>query len=159
MPSPESVIAVPSAGSIILVRHGQPQEVIPKSFLGHSDPVLNALGTSQAQRAAAEYRRLAVCAERLPAPSCLWSSDLRRAAQTAEPIAREFAIPVQLSADLREINFGDWDGRSFVEVDEAEDGAASGWFRDPMNTYPSNGEHLDQVYTRVARFASSILPI
>ena len=50
----------------------------------------------------------------------IWSSDLRRARATAERIGQRWAVVPALDARLREMNFGEWDGR-FWNVLERED--------------------------------------
>lgn len=156
MPSPDEALTVPCAGTVILLRHGQPSDVLPKSFLGHSNPALNALGKQQAQRAAETIGSM-VDSGLLTSPATLWSSDLARAQETALPLRHRFSLDLQTSNLIREIDFGDWDGKTFSEVDAATGGAASAWFQDPSGSRPVHGEHLDEVFERVAGFAQNHL--
>ena len=78
------------------------------SLCGHSDPGLNAVGVAQAD---ALVHLLAEWNVRR-----LYASDLRRALQTAEPLARLWDIPVAVRRSLREMSFGDWEGRRWSDL-------------------------------------------
>lgn len=134
---------------LLLVRHGQPQGVRPKSFLGHRDPDLNADGCGQAE-ALATWIPQRIAAGRCPAITAAWCSDLRRAQSTAAPIVAALGCPVTVDVGLREIDFGDWEGLTFAEVDAQHQAAASEWFADPEATRPAGGESLAEVFARVA---------
>ncbi|WP_158263786.1 histidine phosphatase family protein [Deinococcus arcticus] len=99
---------------ITLVRHGQTAHNAAGRFQGWADIALNGHGQAQA---AALARRLAGHPVR---PTHVLSSDLGRAAQTAAPLAHALGLPVQPSADLREIHIGAWEGLTFAEI-EAQD--------------------------------------
>ena len=88
------------AGRVIyVVRHGQCEGA--GTLLGHSDVDLTPEGIAQAEALAGRLRGV----ERVV------SSDLRRAAKTAERIALRAGVAVELDARLREISYGAWDGR------------------------------------------------
>lgn len=141
--------------TVILVRHGQPVGVRPKSFLGHADPPLGSDGIAQAHRAAA-WIIGAVGHNRFSHPVACISSDLQRARETAEPIATTCSLAVQCDQRLREIDFGRWDGKTFVEVDKAESGAATEWFTKPAEEAPHGGESLAEVHHRVGELLHEI---
>ena len=94
------------AGRVVyLVRHGHCEGA--GTLLGHQDVPLTAEGRAQAEVLA---RELAGCgAERVV------SSDLRRAAETAQVIAAAMALPVDLDPRLREISYGAWNGHPWQE--------------------------------------------
>src|SRR5881227_399124 len=79
---------------ILLVRHGQSQGNAERRFGGHSPTPLSELGFRQAEAAA---RALAV--ENVNA---IYSSDLLRAAQTAEATARATGLEINRTSALRE---------------------------------------------------------
>jgi len=93
---------------VILVRHGQTDWNHLKRYQGHSDISLNQAGLSQAQRVA----------ERLAGQSvqAVYSSDLLRAVQTAEAIAEKQGLTVIPLTEFREINFGSWEGLTYVQI-------------------------------------------
>jgi broad specificity phosphatase PhoE len=75
---------------------------------GHSDPALNLQGRTQASALASQLREWNV--------RRLYSSDLRRAVQTAEPLAQTWGLPIVARSALREISFGEWEGRRWAEI-------------------------------------------
>ena len=90
---------------ILLVRHGQSQGNAERRFGGHSPTPLSELGFKQAEATA---RALAV--EKVTA---VYSSDLLRAVQTAEPLARATGLEVNRTNALRERSVGRMEGLTF----------------------------------------------
>ncbi|MDQ6695078.1 MAG: histidine phosphatase family protein, partial [Chloroflexota bacterium] len=96
---------------IYLVRHGQTVWNVEHRFQGHLDVPLSDVGRKQAEALA-----LRIGAE--PANfSSLYSSDLLRAVETAQPISRALSLKIKLLPDLREINGGRWQGSSLDEIE------------------------------------------
>jgi broad specificity phosphatase PhoE len=133
---------------IHLIRHGETDWNRDGLIQGQSDPPLSAAGREQAQ----------ALAERLGAEPIgeLWSSDLRRALETAGPLAARLRLDVRVSSALRERSFGVNEGRLAEEV-AAELGTVAGtaWHR-PDDRHPE-GESLREVYERVAAFLDVLL--
>jgi probable phosphoglycerate mutase len=94
---------------ILLVRHGQTDLNAAGVLQGHSPTPLNELGRMQARQVA---RRLALGS---PAIDELVSSDLPRAAQTAELIAEQLRRPIRFDGRWRELSFGELEGRAVGE--------------------------------------------
>lgn len=125
---------------IHLVRHGQSTWNALRRIQGQTPHVpLTALGEQQARDAAC---RLATCGAR-----AVYSSDLRRAVQTALPIARKLTATVTYDPDLRERSLGDFEGLHSAEAWMAA-GAAWG---DPL-WRPPRGESIHDVCERVRAF-------
>src|SRR5918912_1957565 len=93
---------------ILLVRHGQSQGNAERRFGGHSPTPLSELGFRQAEATA---RALAV--ENVTA---IYSSDLLRAVQTAEPLARAAGLRVEETDAFRERSVGLMEGLTFEEA-------------------------------------------
>jgi glucosyl-3-phosphoglycerate phosphatase len=93
---------------VLVWRHGRTRWNVEHRFQGQSDPPLDEVGRAQAVAAA---RLLAAYA-----PAAVVSSDLRRAVQTADPLADLLGLPVQLDARLRERSLGNWEGLTRDEV-------------------------------------------
>lgn len=93
----------------IVVRHGETQWNIESRIQGHRDSPLTATGLAQAE----------AIAQRLAQESfdALVSSDLGRALQTAQAIARLCGREVVADSRLRERNFGEGEGMTYGEVD------------------------------------------
>ena len=110
--------------SIILVRHGE-TALNASRVVQPPDTPLSERGLVQAEAAA---RRIAAMA-----PSALLASDMPRALQTAEAVARACALPLVTTPLLHERNFGDLRGRSYdslggfdpLKVPEAPPGGES----------------------------------
>ena len=79
-------------------------------YLGHTDLPLTAVGEEQA-KLCAEYLK----DEKIDA---VYSSDLKRAYQTALAHAKLRGLRVQTSTQLREVYAGAWDGKSIPEITE-----------------------------------------
>src|SRR5438270_8873507 len=101
---------MPESTRILLVRHGQSQGNAERRFGGHSPTPLSELGFRQAEATA---RALAV--ENVAA---IYSSDLLRAAQTAEATARATGLEVNRTSALRERSVGRMEGLTFEEAAE-----------------------------------------
>lgn len=93
---------------IYAFRHGQTDWNLIKKFQGHTDIPLNAEGLRQAAA-------LAPLFEGVPIEAVV-SSDLSRAAKTAEILAAHHKLPVQLDRRLREAHFGSVEGLTRDEV-------------------------------------------
>jgi len=88
--------------TLLLVRHGETDWNAEGKLQGHTDRPLNDYGRRQA-RALAE--RLA--GEEIEA---VYASDLSRARETAEILGAQLGLPVAVDPDLREKNWGNWEG-------------------------------------------------
>ncbi len=87
-----------------------------------------------------------------PSPSLLkavYSSDLSRAVKSAEIIAEPYGIKPIIAAELRERNFGDWEGMSFDEIREKYPEAFNAWAENPLKFSPMQGEGTIEVRDRV----------
>lgn len=97
-----------TAAQLVVLRHGRTAWNATGRFQGQADIGLDERGLAQADRAAAVLAELA--------PSAIYSSDLSRARQTAEPLARACGLPVVTDPRLREIHVGTWEGLTIDEM-------------------------------------------
>jgi broad specificity phosphatase PhoE len=88
--------------TLLLVRHGETDWNAAGRLQGHTDRPLNALGRRQAKELA---ERLA--GERVDA---IYASDLARARETAEIVGERLGLTVVIDPDLREKDWGSWEG-------------------------------------------------
>ena len=95
--------------NLLLLRHGQTDSNAGGIVQGHLPVPLNDLGRRQAALLAA---RLKLATPRI---GRVISSDLPRAAQTAEPIARGLGLPIEFDSAWRERLLGEFQGRSVGE--------------------------------------------
>lgn len=91
---------------LLLIRHAITD--MAGTLCGQSDPSLNAIGRGQANSLAQLLRTCTV--------HRFYTSDLRRAVETALPIAQIWGIPAITRTELREICFGDWEGKRWSQV-------------------------------------------
>jgi broad specificity phosphatase PhoE len=104
--------------TILLVRHGETDWNAERRVQGHTDRPLNEAGIAQA-RALAEQ----LAAEAIDA---IYSSDLARAQETAEVVGAVRGLPVETLPELRERDFGTWEGLTDEEIFERFPEARSG---------------------------------
>ena len=93
---------------VLLIRHGQSRGNAEGRFGGHTDTPLSARGRRQAEATAK-----ALAGEKF---SAIYSSDLRRAVQTAEPLARATRAKLITSDAFRERSVGVMEGLTFEEA-------------------------------------------
>jgi len=124
------------------LRHGPTHE---KAFVGWRD-VAADLSDSAAIARLDGY---------LPKGAVLVSSDLQRAVQTADTLAAgRNRLPD--APQLREFNFGDWDGMGFAAVAARDPGLSREFWETPGDIAPPNGESWHQVAARVAPFVDGL---
>jgi len=124
---------------LVLLRHAQDQ--CYGRFCGHLDPDLSVEGRNTI---AGLIQNIAS----MP-PSSVWSSDLLRAQQTAAPIAKHFDLPLRTSVALREMNFGQWEGLSWKEVEARFPEDARTWRESFPHHRPPSGETFQELQRRV----------
>ncbi|MFB0516349.1 MAG: histidine phosphatase family protein, partial [Candidatus Neomarinimicrobiota bacterium] len=127
--------------SLLLIRHGETDWNIEGRYQGQADPPLNAKGVAQAHVIAEELSGARV--------AVLYSSPLRRARQTAEILARSFALPLYIEPRLMEIHQGDWQTRLRSEITALYPDLFHRWETEPWQVNPPGGEPLTQVQERV----------
>jgi broad specificity phosphatase PhoE len=98
--------------TLLLVRHGETDWNADGRLQGQTDRPLSDFGRRQARQLADE-----LADEELEA---IYSSNLSRARETAEIVGERLGLPVELDADLREKDWGTWEGLTAVERDRVE---------------------------------------
>lgn len=138
------------ASTLYVVTHAEATHHVEHRVGGWYDSELTVRGREQAQRIAA------ILETRLPSATTVYSSDLKRALQTAIPIAKAFTTEPVLSAELREAGCGVAEGRP------------SSWLETRILMPPRDGNRLDhricegaesrrEVATRIYRFMDGVL--
>lgn len=115
-----------------LVRHGETDWNRERRLQGHLDVPLNATGLEQAQDVAARLL------ERFgggPPPE-IFTSDLKRAAQTALAIGRALQVRPQVARKLRERAFGLMEGKTFAELAETHPDEVRAYRRGAKDAIP-----------------------
>ncbi len=119
----------------MLWRHGQTTYNAERRFQGQADVPLNDAGREQATRAAPYLAAMK--------PDAIFSSDLSRATETADILARLTRLPVQLDKDLRERGGGSWEGKTADEIRAQFPEAFANWA-------PADGETAAAVADRAS---------
>jgi probable phosphoglycerate mutase len=129
------------ATRLLAIRHGETAWNAAGRIQGHVDIPLNDVGREQARRLAA-----ALADEPIDA---IYTSDLSRAHQTAEPLAARRGLVARPEPRLRERSFGRFEGLTFAEIQAGWPEEHRRW-RDRDPTYgPEGGEVLADFYARI----------
>lgn len=127
----------------LLARHGATQYSLEKKFSGSGgvDVPLAPLGQTQADALAFELS-VRGGIDRIVA------SPLLRAQQTAEIVGKALQLPFDVEEDLRECDFGLWDGHTFADVQKRWPDEVGDWLVS-SDVPPPGGESLDQCASRI----------
>lgn len=127
---------------LILVRHGQSEANLTRTYAGHSHIPLTELGKKQADRAG-KYISENYKVDKIYASDCL------RAFTTACGIANHLGM-MEICTDyrLREVEAGKWEGRSFIELEKAYPEEYEKWRSDILNFWNEDGETVRQMHER-----------
>ena len=138
---------------IWLVRHGETPWNAERRVQGWEDIDLNETGVEQARALGRHIKKLTQAGQRLDA---VYTSDLKRAHSTAQTVAREVGLPVNIHKGVRERHFGVLQGLVYDEMDAHAPEAAAIWrARDPNAELPG-GESLGFFYARVVEAINEI---
>lgn len=127
--------------TIYLIRHGQTNWNKERRFQGIKDINLNETGRKQATQL--EEALTHIDFDRVV------SSDLSRARETAEILARGRNLEVETDVLLREIHFGDWEGLNFATIEARFPVEARMWLDDPGSLTVPGGESFEAMAQRV----------
>ncbi|MBX5465090.1 MAG: histidine phosphatase family protein [Clostridia bacterium] len=125
---------------LLLVRHGETLFNQSGRYQGHTDIPLSEEGRRQAEALAGRLAPLTLAA--------VWSSDLSRARETAERLARPHGLEVRVDPDLREMSFGAWEGLTRAEIEERYGEDWRLYVEDATRHPPTGGETLAQLEQR-----------
>jgi len=143
-------VHLPTAGRLLLCRHGQTEFNAGARFQGQTNTPLSERGRAQARllasRLAGEHIDVA------------YASDLDRAKETALIALGERPVPLHLDQRLREVAFGRWEGLTFVEIRDRFPEDVAGRERDRVHFAMPGGESLAQLAVRAKDFLVDVLP-
>ena len=143
MIQPDLPIRKGRPAELILVRHGHVHGIAPPSFRGRGDLPLTELGLRQA----AATRDFLATPEQ---PQTIYASPLWRCTLTAKIIAEPHSVPVTPVSAFIDMDYGEWQGRTFEHVRAAAPEAFALWLRQPHLAIIPGGEALADVAARVA---------
>lgn len=133
----------PDTCYLYLVRHGATANNLlkPPRLQGRADVELSAEGAAQAEQASRFLAGMPIDA--------VYSSPLLRARQTSEAIARPHGLDVQTVDALIECDVGEWEGRTWPDIEREDPGAYRQFMTNPSRFGYLGGENLVQVRDRV----------
>ena len=130
---------------ILAIRHGETAWNVDTRIQGHLDIPLNAQGLRQAAH-------LAQALAEGDAVDAVYASDLSRAHATASAIAQALHQSVTAHPGLRERHFGEFQGRTFAEIEVELPEHAWHWRkRTPDWVPPGGGESLEMLRERILK--------
>jgi 2,3-bisphosphoglycerate-dependent phosphoglycerate mutase len=134
----------PGTLEIILVRHGETEWNHLRRIQGQIDVPLNPVGLRQADAIAQRLARRSLRA--------LYTSDLRRASQTAAPIAAACGLVAQPDERLRERNFGEFQGSFYDELQRTSPQRHQRILSRDLEFDLEGGETIPMLHRRVCEF-------
>jgi len=134
------------ARRLILIRHGQVEEQFAGRFVGSTDAALSPSGLRQARDLASWLAS--------KNPGACFCSPLQRCTETARAAVAGLPLQPELDTDLREVDFGAWEGLSFADIAGKDAAAVDRWARlEPDFRFPG-GEGIDDFTTRIGAAAA-----
>jgi broad specificity phosphatase PhoE len=124
---------------LLFIRHAETD--MAGTFCGHSDPELNARGRAQVDELINTLRTEEI--------GVVYTSDLRRAHTTAMAIADAFAVDCHVRSGLREIDFGQWEGATWKEIERRYNAYARRWIAEYPRLPAPHGESFHEFQRRV----------
>ena len=125
---------------IILIRHGQTIANLKSRYQGHTDNELTELGLKQAKELAKILKKRYLI-------NAVFTSPLIRAFDTANAVAKSFKLEPFVLDELKEIDFGKWDGLTYDEI--ALKYPISKWLENPLGVEIDGGENWMSFINRI----------
>ena len=135
--------------TLILIRHGETPYNRDRRYQGHRDTPLTKKGKRQTKEIALRLRNKPLDA--------IYSSDLKRTKYTAKAINRYHSLKVKTLPELREIDFGDWEGKTHDEIQREWRRLLDGWEREPSKIKIPGGESIKDLAERVKSTIKKII--
>ena len=134
---------------VVLVRHGATDWNLQGRCQGSTDRDLSEVGLRQAAQTSA-----LLSGEQFHA---IYSSNLRRARQTAEVLSQPHNLPVMIEDGVRELDHGDLEGLTFNEIKNNYAEFLTRWRSEPGELRVPGGERLSDVASRAWQGLNEII--
>ena len=146
---PQPRLAAPSATRLLLIRHAEVEARYQRVFGGRIDMELSPRGHEQAAALAKHLQ---------PKPlSAIYASPMKRVQQTLAPLLVNGAPKPVILPDLREVDFGDWTGLAWEEVQAKFGISAFAWLEQLECDGIANAECAETLRDRVEPCLRQIL--
>ncbi len=133
---------------IVAIRHGETAWNVDTRIQGHLDIPLSANGRWQAERLAYALKDEPIAA--------IYASDLTRAWETAQYVGQAHGLQVTKETGLRERYFGDFEGKTFAEIEMLLPEQSLRWRKRDPDFSPAGGETLTALRVRVIEAAERL---
>lgn len=134
---------------LVLVRHGEPEQEAKGKCYGSLDVGLSEAGRAHIQAKMGSLRNLKADA--------LYASPLKRAMESAAVVGAHLRLQTTVGSELREINFGAFEGLTYAEVEKRYPEEYRMWMQRPTEIKFPQGESFTEVKTRVLKFKDNLL--
>lgn len=134
----------------ILVRHGETEANIGGIYSGWTDFPLTEKGNKDIQATANALKRYKDIDK-------IYSSPLNRALNTAKAISETMNKEIQIVPNLKEMNFGIFDGKEREYIQKNHLNEWDLWIKDYVNYRIPQGENLLDVYDRIVDFINELI--
>lgn len=134
---------------IYLTRHGETEWNRQFRFQGHKNSDLTDKGILAAELLADRIEEISI--------DYIISSPLMRAYNTAEIVKGSKNIEILKNDGLKEINLGDFEGLSYMDIKKENPEIIQSIENDPFNNRYPNGENLKEFYNRVIKAFKEII--
>ena len=134
---------------LIFIRHPETDWNKQKRYMGSTDIPLNNKGKKQARAISGYFKNENI--------SVIYSSKLKRALETAKLIARPHNLKVKEDKRLNEINFGEWEGLTFEQIQKKYPVLAREYLSKPQNIKIPGGESFKEFKNSIKASLGEIL--
>lgn len=140
---------MPRSTHVLLIRHGQSEGNAERRFGGHTATPLSPRGRRQAHATAHALKD-----EELTA---IYSSDLARAVETAEPLAKLTRLPINSTSAFRERSVGVMEGLTFEDAAQQHPEQYAALLRRDFEHVLTGGESYRQLLDRAWQKLDAII--
>lgn len=137
-----------AATRILLVRHAEPDESAHGRCCGVLDVPLSPRGRRRSETLARELSATPLAA--------VYSSPLRRALETAEPIAAAHGLVPRAHEGFRELDFGELEGERYEDVADSRPELFRAWMETPILVRFPGGEAFRDLQARALAAAEEV---
>jgi probable phosphoglycerate mutase len=134
---------------IILAKAGSTDYDEQNRIVGSLDLPLSPLGIAEADRISSDLRSVSL--------DTIYAAASEAAHATAQKIGEELDVKVKVLPDLKNQDFGCWQGLQFEEIKRKHPKVMRLWEETPASVCPPNGESVEMVLARVAKAIKPIL--
>lgn len=126
---------------VFLVRHTEIEQNGEARCIGQTNVLLSELGKQNIHLVAARLVALK--------PDLIISSDLDRCLALAESASSQLGLSVETSRSWREVDFGQWENRTWEDIERNDSLVLQAWMKDFVRVTPPDGESFQSLHYRI----------